>query len=121
MSGQTIDQRTAALGLPLPHPQNELQDDILRIRDALMAVDALIAKKADAAAVADEFARLIGEAPGALDTLKELASALANNPDFASFVAGEIQRLDRAIAAGNAGAAGLFRRERLKQICGFDF
>lgn len=121
MAGNVIDQRTAALGLPLPHPQNELQDDVARIRDALIVVDALIASKADAAFVVAEFAKLIGEAPEALDTLKELASALANKPDFASFVAGEIQRIDRSIADGNAEASGLYRRERLKQICGFDF
>ena len=33
------NDRTPALNLALPHPQNLLQDDVLRLRDALGAVD----------------------------------------------------------------------------------
>lgn len=35
----TTDDRTPALGLQLPHPQNMLQDDVLRLRAAFAAVD----------------------------------------------------------------------------------
>ena len=31
---------TAHLGLPLPHPANDLEDDVPRLRGALQAVDA---------------------------------------------------------------------------------
>ncbi|NCC85404.1 MAG: hypothetical protein EOM03_14930 [Clostridia bacterium] len=34
-----IDDRTPYLDLPLPHPDNLLTDDVLRLREALVAVD----------------------------------------------------------------------------------
>ena len=34
------DQRTLVLRLPLPHPDHLLVDDVLRLREALVAVDA---------------------------------------------------------------------------------
>ena len=34
------DQRTLVLRLPLPHPDHLLSDDVLRLREALVAVDA---------------------------------------------------------------------------------
>ena len=121
MATNVIDQKTAANGLPLPHPQNELSDDVARIRDALIAVDALLASKANSTDVAAEFERLIGSAPGALDTLKELADALSNNPEFSAYVSAEIQRLDQEISSGNANVDKVFRRLRNKQVCGLDF
>ncbi len=33
------DERTPVLRLPLPHPDHLLSDDVLRLREALMAVD----------------------------------------------------------------------------------
>ena len=34
------DERTSVLRLPLPHPDHLLSDDVLRLREALVAVDA---------------------------------------------------------------------------------
>ena len=34
------DERTPVLHLPLPHPDHLLSDDVLRLREALVAVDA---------------------------------------------------------------------------------
>ena len=34
------DERTPVLQLPLPHPDHLLSDDVLRLRDALVTVDA---------------------------------------------------------------------------------
>jgi hypothetical protein len=38
----TIQQTTPHLGLPLPHPDNELQDDVSRLRDALGEIDGML-------------------------------------------------------------------------------
>ena len=38
-----IDDRTSNLNLPLPHPDNTLEDDVLRLRSALSSVDAAVA------------------------------------------------------------------------------
>ena len=37
-----IDNKTDHLLLPLPHGDNQLQDDVLRLRAALTAIDALL-------------------------------------------------------------------------------
>lgn len=37
-----IDQKTLRLALPLPHPSNMLQDDVLRLRDAISNIDGLL-------------------------------------------------------------------------------
>ena len=42
-----FNDTTPALGLPLPHPANELADDVLRLRVALTAVDNAVTNKAD--------------------------------------------------------------------------
>jgi hypothetical protein len=38
-----IDDQTPKLGLPLPHPDNRLADDVLRLRLLALAIDALVA------------------------------------------------------------------------------
>lgn len=38
-----IDDRTQKLGLPLPHKENQLQDDVGRLRSALNGIDAWVA------------------------------------------------------------------------------
>ena len=52
--GHPIDQRTEALGLPLPHIDNWHEDDVPRLREAIAAIDlacaslaAILATKAD--------------------------------------------------------------------------
>lgn len=61
-----IDQKTSNLQLPLPHPGNELQDDILRLRDAFTAIDSKIAA-IDLLLTSDDIS---------LDTVQELVTAI---------------------------------------------
>lgn len=42
LQGQPIDQRTDALGLPLPHIDNFHEDDVPRLREALALIDLAI-------------------------------------------------------------------------------
>lgn len=37
-----IEETTTNLGLPLPHPSNSLEDDVLRLREAFNAIDAVL-------------------------------------------------------------------------------
>lgn len=37
-----IEQQTAHLALPLPHPDNDLGDDVFRLRDALTRIDGAV-------------------------------------------------------------------------------
>ncbi len=113
-----IDQRTQNLGLPLPHQQNELAEDVVRLRDALSQIDQLIAQKADKAELAAKIEQLIGAAPSSLNTLSELAAALANNANYASFVSNELKRLDTLIAGETDTSATRFRK--LKNRLAFD-
>lgn len=60
-----VDERTPGLGLALPHPDNKLQDDVLRVRQALTALDAaceslagILATKVDGADMAVAIANL---------------------------------------------------------------
>lgn len=40
-----IDERTPNLSLPLPHPENLLEEDVGRIRQALAMTDAALAEQ----------------------------------------------------------------------------
>ena len=97
-----IDDRTARLNLPLPNVGNLMKSqDVPRIIAAFQAIDAAIFAKATPAdiatavaaatvvtntAIASAIAGLVNAAPGALDTLKELATALGNDASFATTV-----------------------------------
>lgn len=81
-----IEQTTPALGLQLPHPANELAADVVRVRAALNALDAIVSQKFGAAEVSAAIAAAVDSAPGALDTLNELAAALGDDPQFATTV-----------------------------------
>jgi hypothetical protein len=86
IKGQPIDQRTTALNLPLPHLDNWQDDDVPRLRGALVLLDFLIAalqaEKAGAAdlnALAGELRNALGLKAGAKelqDTAAELRNAL---------------------------------------------
>jgi hypothetical protein len=85
-----IDDRTANLNLPLPAISNPLSVDNGRLRDALAAIDTAVFGRPLAADVTTQInaavAALIGGAPGALDTLKELADAINDDASFAATV-----------------------------------
>lgn len=81
-----IEQTTPALGLQLPHPANELAADVVRLRAALNALDTIVSQKFGAAETSAAIAAVVDSAPGALDTLNELAAALGDDPQFATTV-----------------------------------
>ena len=81
-----IEQTTPALGLQLPHPANELAADVVRMRAALNALDTIVSQKFGAAETSAAIAAVVDSAPGALDTLNELAAALGGDPQFATTV-----------------------------------
>jgi lysophospholipase L1-like esterase len=98
---------TANLSLPLPYVDNDLTVDVQRLRDALTDLDTAVFGRPVAASVTAQIntavaslarsadvttqintavAALIGGAPGALDTLKELADAVNDDASFAATV-----------------------------------
>lgn len=81
-----IDIRTTNLNLPLPNAANSLIDDVARIISALQLVDTAVAGKATPADVSAAVAALVNSSPATLDTLKELATALGNDANFAATV-----------------------------------
>ena len=81
-----IDNRTTGRNYPLPHPSNLLAEDVQRLRDALNAIDADVLARYTKTEVDQLITDLIGGAPGALDTLNELAAALGDDANFAATV-----------------------------------
>lgn len=102
------DDRTTTLQLQKPHPTNLLADDVQRLRSALDVIDAALAARPVAASVTAEIQQaitdLIGGAPGALDTLNELAAALGDDANFAGTVANSLADLDARVTTAQATA-----------------
>lgn len=86
----TTDTRTPNFNFPKPYPSNLLAADVVRLRDALDAIDTELATRVDAATVTAEIAAaiaaLIDASPSQLDTLNELAAALGDDSNFAATV-----------------------------------
>ena len=61
-----IDQKTPNLELPLPHPDNELRDDVVRIRESLTRIDG----------VAQSLFSLVASDDVNLDTVQEIVAVL---------------------------------------------
>lgn len=87
------DDRTPNYSMPLPSSSNMLQDDVQRLREALTMLDTALAKMPTEDSVKAALAALVDGAPGALDTLRELATAIGNDPAFATTVSGQISSL----------------------------
>lgn len=81
-----IDNRTTGRNYPLPHPSNLLAEDVQRLREALTAIDADVFARYTKTEVDTLIDNLIGGAPGALNTLDELAAALSDDANFAATV-----------------------------------
>lgn len=81
-----LDDRTTNRSYKLPNAANLLTDDVGRLRDALSAIDADVALRPTQTQVNALITSLINGAPGALDTLQELAAALGNDPNFSSTI-----------------------------------
>ncbi|MFI3271954.1 MAG: hypothetical protein R3Y11_07645 [Pseudomonadota bacterium] len=126
-----IDYKTDTLELPLPHKDNKLDEDVLRIITALTLLDTFagqtntalagkattaaletlqttlttaLASKASVADVATQIAALVDSSPDALNTLNELAAALGDNPNFAATVNAAIATAQSAATAAQTTA-----------------
>lgn len=84
--GNPIDERTPALSLPLVHILNAAEDDVGRLRAALQLLDTLVADRVTAAQLAAALAAIKDASPDALDTFREFAEAIGNDPHFAAAV-----------------------------------
>lgn len=81
-----IDDRTPNRNYQLPNAGNFLSEDVARLRDALTAIDADVFARYTKAETDQKLADLINGAPGALDTLNELAAAMGNDANFAATI-----------------------------------
>ncbi|UMR28560.1 hypothetical protein MJ904_15550 [Massilia sp. MB5] len=86
-----IDQRTANLRLPLPHPDNELKDDVLRLRDSLSQLDGIVQSLQGLVASDDvnldtvqEIVTVLKQAQGNIGSITSLLATKANKSDMAS-------------------------------------
>ena len=82
---------TQHLSLPLPHPDNELQVDVARLRDALSDIDAAIKAVWDLVASDDvnldtvqEIVTVLKQAGGDIDTITAALATKANAADMAA-------------------------------------
>jgi hypothetical protein len=81
-----IDDRSPNRSYQLPAAGNLLADDVSRLRAALNAIDADVFARYTKTEVDTLINNLIQGAPGALDTLNELAAAMGDDPNFATTI-----------------------------------
>lgn len=81
-----IDDRTTNRSYQLPNAANLLSDDVARLRAALNAIDADVFARYTKTEVDQLITNLINGAPGALNTLDELAAALGDDANYAATV-----------------------------------
>lgn len=122
----TTDTRTVNRDYKLPYPSNTLGTDVARLREALESIDldvdtlfdGLATKLTQAqteALITTAIDGLKAGAPGALDTLSELAAALDNDADFAATVTNllaekaSITYVDNALGGGSNRKLAPFR------------
>jgi len=100
-----IDDRTPALDLPLPHPDNDIGGDVLRLRAALAQLDAALAvvglqldtDNPDLATL-----NQIGNAVAELqDTLTEFTEALINDSQVTSGTTWSSERIAAEVGRGS--------------------
>lgn len=105
-----IDKKTENLGLPLPHPENQLSEDVGRIQLAFAAVDAALYEAATTAGTALTDAATAQEtaeaARTAADDARSAADAALENAGLALTAAGQASaRHDRLEGAAEASSA----------------
>lgn len=93
-----IDDRTTNRNYQLPNAGNQLSDDVARLRAALQAIDADVFARYTKTEVDTLINNLINGAPGALDTLNELAAAMGDDPNFAATVTNSIAAINTELA-----------------------
>ena len=94
---------TPNLGLPLPHPGNELEEDVLRLRDALSALDTAVGT----------LRALVSSDDLTLDSVQELVGAIkaarteigAVNALVASQLAAQNTAINAQLSAQNDAVA----------------
>ena len=103
-----INNRTTHLDLPLPHPENLMKsEDVPRLIAALQALDVAVFGKATPQDITDAINDLVEGAPGALNTLNELAEAINDDASFAA-----------SVTTALAGKASLVHTHQMSDIVG---
>lgn len=116
-----ILQNTTNRGYALPYPSNLLADDVLRLREALQAVDVDVEALFDGLAlrltqaqvealISSAVTGLVNGAPGALNTLEELAAALGDDANFAATVTNALSALETDINSVETSVAAVDAR-----------
>ena len=109
-----IDRKTKNFGLPLPHPENQLSEDVGRIQLAFAAVDAALYEAATTAGTAltdaararqaaDAARELAAQAQASADAARELAAQAQASADAARELAEDIPRGAHMATADTAG------------------
>jgi microcystin-dependent protein len=93
-----IDDRTTNRSYQLPNAGNLLVEDVARLRAALQAIDADVFARYTKLEVDQLISNLINGAPGALDTLDELAAALGDDANFAATLTNQLAQKANATA-----------------------
>lgn len=83
-----IDQRLTAVTIPAATDTTQGKVELATPAEVVAGTDTT--RAATPAGVAAAVAALVASAPGTLDTLKELATALNNDPNFATTIANQI-------------------------------
>ena len=90
----TILQSTPHLGLPLPHPDNDLETDVARLRDAFTQVDGALFSLRSLVASDDvnldtvkEIVSVLRQAQGNIGDITALLALKANKSDVAANLA----------------------------------
>ena len=96
----TTDTRTTSRNYALPYPSNLLAADVVRLREALQAIDDDMAVRPTGSQITAEIQtavnNLIDGSSAALDTLQELANSLGDDADFATTVTNNLAtKLDK--------------------------
>lgn len=76
-----VDERTPGLGLQMPHPDNKLEVDVLRLREALRAVDAAcetLAGVLETKVSTQELATAVAGLQGSINNLGTTVTFLTN-------------------------------------------
>lgn len=90
-----INETTTHLALPLPHPSNSLEDDVLRLRSALGGIDSKF-QALDALLQSDD---------ATLDQVQELVNAIKENRgDILDLLSDKADEVDLTALAGRVTA-----------------
>lgn len=103
-----IDQKTPNLELPLPHPDNELRDDVVRIRQSLTKIDgvaqSLFSLVASDDVNLDSVQEIVAVLKHAQGEISDITSVLATKAFSADVNAALQLKADRADVSGIIGA-----------------